>query len=79
MATFHNEKPITTQPPLTMASSNSTLRPEPPSELPQMAKASTGHSEHHRMFGDVIRDVIIGFADGLTVPFALTAGLSSYV
>lgn len=27
----------------------------------------------------VVRDVIIGFADGLTVPFALTAGLSSYV
>jgi VIT family len=26
---------------------------------------------------DLIRDAIIGFADGLTVPFALTAGLSS--
>lgn len=26
---------------------------------------------------DIIRDAIIGFADGLTVPFALTAGLSS--
>ncbi|KAH8205141.1 hypothetical protein TruAng_000706 [Truncatella angustata] len=26
---------------------------------------------------DMIRDIIIGFADGLTVPFALTAGLSS--
>jgi vacuolar iron transporter family protein len=26
---------------------------------------------------DFIRDAIIGFADGLTVPFALTAGLSS--
>lgn len=25
----------------------------------------------------ICRDVIIGFADGLTVPFALTAGLSS--
>jgi VIT1/CCC1 family predicted Fe2+/Mn2+ transporter len=25
----------------------------------------------------IFRDVIIGFADGLTVPFALTAGLSS--
>lgn len=25
----------------------------------------------------ILRDVIIGFADGLTVPFALTAGLSS--
>jgi hypothetical protein len=28
-------------------------------------------------YGDVTRDAIIGFADGLTVPFALTAGLSS--
>ena len=37
------------------------------------------HSEGHSDSGDIIRDVIIGFADGLTVPFALTAGLSSYV
>lgn len=35
--------------------------------------------EHSNDNGDVIRDAIIGFADGLTVPFALTAGLSSYV
>lgn len=28
-------------------------------------------------YADVLRDVIIGFSDGLTVPFALTAGLSS--
>jgi VIT1/CCC1 family predicted Fe2+/Mn2+ transporter len=35
------------------------------------------HLEHHASNGDVIRDIIIGFADGLTVPFALTAGLSS--
>ena len=26
---------------------------------------------------DILRDVIIGFSDGVTVPFALTAGLSS--
>ncbi|EFX06521.1 vacuolar iron transporter [Grosmannia clavigera kw1407] len=38
---------------------------------------STSHSERHSDNGDLIRDVIIGFADGLTVPFALTAGLSS--
>ena len=37
------------------------------------------HGEKHSDYGDIIRDVIIGFADGLTVPFALTAGLSSYV
>lgn len=35
------------------------------------------HSEHHTSNGDLIRDITIGFADGLTVPFALTAGLSS--
>lgn len=35
------------------------------------------HIEGHSESGDIIRDVIIGFADGLTVPFALTAGLSS--
>lgn len=37
------------------------------------------HREKHSSHGDVIRDVIIGFADGVTVPFALTAGLSSSV
>ena len=35
------------------------------------------HSEHHTRHGELVRDCIIGFADGLTVPFALTAGLSS--
>ncbi|KAM6496759.1 Ccc1 family [Amanita muscaria] len=34
-------------------------------------------SESHFNAADIIRDSIIGFADGLTVPFALTAGLSS--
>lgn len=38
---------------------------------------TASHTETHTDYGDVIRDVIIGFADGLTVPFALTAGLSS--
>lgn len=35
------------------------------------------HAEHHTSNGDLIRDITIGFADGLTVPFALTAGLST--
>ncbi|KUI69900.1 Vacuolar iron transporter 1.1 [Cytospora mali] len=35
------------------------------------------HAETHSNNGDMIRDMTIGFADGLTVPFALTAGLSS--
>ena len=35
------------------------------------------HKEHHKRHGDLIRDSIIGFSDGLPVPFALTAGLST--
>lgn len=35
------------------------------------------HPEDHSDDNDVVSDIIIGFADGLTVPFALTAGLSS--
>ncbi|KAH7093388.1 Ccc1 family [Paraphoma chrysanthemicola] len=35
------------------------------------------HTEHHKSHSEVLRDAIIGFADGLTVPFALTAGLSA--
>lgn len=35
------------------------------------------HKEVHSDHGEIVRDVIIGYADGLTVPFALTAGLSS--
>lgn len=38
---------------------------------------SSGHAEGHSTNGIFVRDSIIGFADGLTVPFALTAGLSS--
>ena len=39
---------------------------------------ATIHSEWQNNHSDITRDIIIGFADGLTVPFALTAGLSSY-
>lgn len=35
------------------------------------------HIEHHSSSSELIRDAIIGLSDGLTVPFALTAGLSS--
>lgn len=37
------------------------------------------HAESHFQASDVIRDVVIGMADGLTVPFALAAGLSGSV
>lgn len=36
----------------------------------------TPHIEHHFMGSAVVRDVVIGMSDGLTVPFALAAGLS---
>ena len=36
----------------------------------------TPHIERHFTAGDTIRDIIIGMSDGLTVPFALAAGLS---
>jgi len=43
-------------------------------------KAAHGpHSEEHFEQSDLIRDVVIGMADGLTVPFALAAGLSGAV
>src|ERR1700710_875925 len=37
------------------------------------------HHEQHLKSSDTIRDVVIGMADGLTVPFALAAGLSGAV
>src|SRR6266487_94408 len=37
------------------------------------------HVEEHFTAGDVVRDVVIGMSDGLTVPFALAAGISGAV
>lgn len=37
------------------------------------------HHEHHLKSSDIIRDIVIGMSDGLTVPFALAAGLSGAV
>lgn len=37
------------------------------------------HSETHFTASNTVRDVVIGMADGLTVPFALAAGLSGAV
>jgi len=39
----------------------------------------TPHVESHFTAGLFVRDVVIGMADGLTVPFALAAGLSGAV
>ncbi|MBI3014342.1 MAG: VIT1/CCC1 transporter family protein [Candidatus Tectomicrobia bacterium] len=39
----------------------------------------TPHIEKHFTSSKVVRDIVIGMADGLTVPFALAAGLSGAV
>src|SRR5689334_19159122 len=39
----------------------------------------TRHVERHFTSGDTVRDIVIGMSDGLTVPFALAAGLSGTV
>src|SRR5437773_1332087 len=40
---------------------------------------STPHVEQHFTSGLVVRDTVIGLADGLTVPFALAAGLTGAI
>ncbi len=37
------------------------------------------HVEQHFTAGDVVRDIVIGMSDGLTVPFALAAGLTGAI
>ena len=37
------------------------------------------HHEAHFQGGDTVKDVVIDMADGLTVPFALAAGISGAV
>jgi vacuolar iron transporter family protein len=39
----------------------------------------TRHVERHFTSGEAVRDVVIGMSDGLTVPFALAAGLSGAI
>lgn len=39
----------------------------------------TPHTEKHFTSGEAVRDIVIGMSDGLTVPFALAAGLSGTV
>src|ERR1700733_13538496 len=44
-----------------------------------LQRAPHSHVEGHFESTELIRDVVIGMADGLTVPFALAAGLSGAV
>jgi vacuolar iron transporter family protein len=41
--------------------------------------AHTPHTEEHFTSSEVVRDIVIGMSDGLTVPFALAAGLTGAV
>jgi VIT1/CCC1 family predicted Fe2+/Mn2+ transporter len=40
---------------------------------------ATPHIEQHFTSSEVVRDIVIGMSDGLTVPFALAAGLTGAV
>src|ERR1700689_2518995 len=40
---------------------------------------TTPHLEHHFQSSETVRDVVIGMADGLTVPFALAAGITGAI
>ncbi|KAI9312282.1 Ccc1 family [Dichotomocladium elegans] len=59
-----------------MASVTSRLRRRPSHDYMAMAVPAE-HREQHFESAEVVRDIIIGLSDGLTVPFALAAGLSS--
>src|SRR2546422_7624484 len=37
------------------------------------------HIERHFTAGETVRDIVIGMSDGLTVPFALAAGLTGAI
>lgn len=37
------------------------------------------HAEQHFTAGDTVRDIVVGMSDGLTVPFALAAGISGAI
>jgi VIT1/CCC1 family predicted Fe2+/Mn2+ transporter len=50
------------------------ILPESESTVPQ-----TAHVEKHFTASASVRDIVIGMSDGLTVPFALAAGLSGAV
>ena len=45
----------------------------------EIATNPTGHVEQHMRSSEILTDIVIGMSDGLTVPFALAAGLSGAV
>ena len=53
-----------------------TFHSEPLCALKRTGMPAAPHTEHHFTAPDTVRDIVIGMSDGLTVPFALAAGLS---
>ncbi len=49
------------------------------SKSPAISPASGPHHESHFTASETVRDIVIGMADGLTVPFALAAGLAGAI
>lgn len=67
-----------------MSAEKAKPRPHTPQAPPHAKGTSRGlprhhHAETHFKGSDVVRDVVLGMSDGLTVPFALAAGLSGAV
>jgi len=48
-------------------------------EITHASRTHDPHIEGHFKSSEVVRDIVIGLSDGLTVPFALAAGLSGAV
>lgn len=44
-----------------------------------MSKNKKSHKENHLISAETVRDIILGMSDGLTVPFALAAGLAGAI
>jgi vacuolar iron transporter family protein len=45
----------------------------------RIGRARAAHGEQHFSPGDSVRDVVLGMSDGLTVPFALAAGITGAI
>ncbi|CAE6524535.1 unnamed protein product [Rhizoctonia solani] len=78
-----NDKLVNSKPPVWALNSSSEHEAPLPSKCDRntregvCCKELKGDDERNLIDPDIVRDVIIGLSDGLTVPFALTAGLSS--
>src|ERR1700758_887008 len=53
--------------------------PSPLTPSREILLPQTPHVEKHFTASETVRDIVIGMSDGLTVPFALAAGLSGAV